>query len=292
MSQGSRDVSKGHRTRRRGRALALAVLTALGIVALAGWPAGAPAVPGPTDLTLTKGDSPDPVTQNSTLTYTILVANTGANDATGVTVTDPLPKNTGFVSATASAGTCVQASGTVTCTIGTLLAGTNATVTIQVTPTKSGKLSNTATVASPDDTNAANNSDTEETTVSKAAKKGKASCAAPTITGTPGSDVITGTRKADVINAGLGDDRISSLGGKDLICAGQGFDVVFAGDGNDTVIGGANADRLIGEAGNDTLKGKRGRDRLRGRAGDDFMHGGRGPDSCKGGPGRDEKRSC
>ena len=289
MNQGHREIRKGRH--RRGRALVLALLSTVALVALAGSPASVPAAPGDADLSVTKTDSPDPVTVGGTLTYTVTVRNAGPLAATGVTLTDTLPKNTTFVSATSTVGTCAQAAGTVTCTIGALAASANAVATIQVTPTKKGSISNSATVTSPEDNTPANNTATESTTV-KAAAKGKASCAAPTITGTPGSDVIVGTTKADVINAGLGDDQISSGGGKDLVCAGDGFDTVLAGPGNDTVIGGANGDRLIGEDGNDTLKGKRGRDRLRGRAGDDFMHGGRGPDSCKGGPGRDEKRSC
>ena len=275
--------------------IAAAVLLAALVVAF-GSPRGASAAPGDADLAVTKSDSPDPVEVDGTLTYTVTVQNLGPMQADGVSLTDALSASeVEFVSATPSVGTCNFAANTVTCALGTIANATSATVTIVVKPKKTGTLSNTAVVASPEDDNTpANNTATATTTVTKkgGAKKGKASCAAPTITGTVGNDVIVGTTKADVINAGLGDDQISALGGKDLVCAGDGFDIVLAGTGNDTVIGGANGDRLIGEDGNDTLKGKRGRDRLRGRAGDDFMHGGRGPDSCKGGPGRDEKRSC
>ena len=170
---------------------------------------------------MTKSDSPDPVTVGSTLTYTVTVQNAGPLAATGVTVTDTAAEEH-HLHLRHLHGRDVRARppDTVTCTIGALAASANATVTIQVTPTKKGSISNTATVASPEDNTPANNTDTEATKPSMRAKKGKASCSAPTITGTPGSDTITGTTKADVINAGLGDDQISSLGGKDLVCAG------------------------------------------------------------------------
>src|SRR5215210_185563 len=173
-------------------ALVLGIL----ITMLVAYSGGAAAAIGDTDLSITKTDSPDPVTQGNNLTYTITVRNTGANDASSVVVTDNLPSSSDidFVSATTSAGTCQHTGNTVTCDLGQLSAGTNAVVTIVVKAKKSGTLSNTATVASPNDTNAANNSATAATTVTKKGqgnKKGNLSCASPTIVGTPGDDVIT-----------------------------------------------------------------------------------------------------
>ncbi|HXS45851.1 MAG TPA: DUF11 domain-containing protein, partial [Solirubrobacterales bacterium] len=63
---------------------------------------------GSSDLRITKTDNPDPVNVGSTLTYTILVQNLGPDTATGVTVTDQLPKGVDFVSATATAGQCAR----------------------------------------------------------------------------------------------------------------------------------------------------------------------------------------
>jgi len=56
------------------------------------------------DLSLTKADSPDPVTTGQQLTYTLAVTNNGPASVTGVTVTDPLPGGVSFVSATPSRG--------------------------------------------------------------------------------------------------------------------------------------------------------------------------------------------
>jgi uncharacterized repeat protein (TIGR01451 family) len=267
--------------------VAAALLVVLGL-ALIGSPGGASAVPGSTDLALTKSDSPDPVTVGGTLTYTIQVKNQGGNDATSVVVTDRLPNDVDFLSASASSGTCQHHAHTVTCSLGTVLTGATATVTIQGRPTKAGTISNTASVTSPDDKTQANDRDSEATVV----QGGKPSCAAPTIAGTRGDDTIAGTAQADVIASFDGNDTVFGGDGKDLICAGAGGDFVSGGAKADTVIGGAGPDSLFGKSGKDVLKGKAGRDRLRGNLGNDFLNGGRNLDDCKGGAGADTLRRC
>ena len=144
-----------------GIAGALAAVLAL---ALINWPGGASAAPGPTDLALTKSDSPDPVVEGGTLTYTIQVKNQATGDATAVVVTDPLSaSDVNFVSATATGGTCEHKSNIVTCTLGTINAGNTATVTVVVEPKKTGTLSNTAMVVSPQDSTPTNNQATATT---------------------------------------------------------------------------------------------------------------------------------
>lgn len=97
------------------------------------------------DLAVTKSDSPDPVGIGNNLTYTVTVTNNGPATATGVTLTDTLPANVTFVSATPSQGSCTGTS-TINCNIGTLNSGVSRTVTIVVTPTVAGGISNTASV--------------------------------------------------------------------------------------------------------------------------------------------------
>jgi hypothetical protein len=71
-----------------------------------------------------------------------------------------------FVSAASTAGSCTQSGGTVSCNLGTLGDGVIVTVTIIVTPKKTGTLTNSAQVNStPPDPNPANNTDTEQTAV-------------------------------------------------------------------------------------------------------------------------------
>ncbi len=100
------------------------------------------------DLSIAIADSPHPVSVGANLTYTLTVANTGPADATGVMVTNLLPASATFVSVTASQGTGSQTGGLVTCNLGVVSGGTNATITIVVVPTIAGTtLTNTATVS-------------------------------------------------------------------------------------------------------------------------------------------------
>ena len=115
------------------------------------------------DLSLAKSDSPDPVAPGGVLTYTIAVTNLGPSTSPGMTVTDTLPAQVTFVSATAG---CVNVAGTVTCTVGSLAPAALASVTIQATvsPAATTSLSNTATVTGgAADPAPANNADTEPT---------------------------------------------------------------------------------------------------------------------------------
>src|SRR5205807_3787935 len=72
-----------------------------------------------------------------------------------------------FSSATTSLGTCSINGSKVACDVGSLPASGAATITISVTATATGNLSNTATVAANEpDANTANNTATEMTKVS------------------------------------------------------------------------------------------------------------------------------
>jgi uncharacterized repeat protein (TIGR01451 family) len=84
-----------------------------------------------------------------------------------VTFTNVLPANVNFVSATSSQGICsTNGAGTVYCTLSNLTVGAELTVTVVVTPTLPGALTNTASVTSADtDLNQANLTTTVITTV-------------------------------------------------------------------------------------------------------------------------------
>ena len=123
---------------------------------------------GQVDISVTKTDSPDPVHVGQNLTYTITVTNGGPATATGVTMSDTLPKNAGFGAVTWSQGSCTikPEKRLVTCSLGSVAGGAKATVTIVVKPTSKGTITNTATAsATQPDPNAANNSATAVTTV-------------------------------------------------------------------------------------------------------------------------------
>jgi len=120
---------------------------------------------------VTKSDSPDPVLAGAVLTYTVTAKNNGPSGATGVVVTDALPAGVTYLSASPSQGSCLQNAGTVSCSLGPLVNGATATVTIQVSPQQAGQLSNQASITGNEsDPNSANNtSPPVTTTVSPAA---------------------------------------------------------------------------------------------------------------------------
>jgi uncharacterized repeat protein (TIGR01451 family) len=98
------------------------------------------------DLALEKSAAPEPAVTGEPLTYELVVTNNGPPSASNVTLVDMLPASVTFVSANASQGSCSEAAGVVTCTLGTLGNGAQATVEIVVLPTAGGVITNTATV--------------------------------------------------------------------------------------------------------------------------------------------------
>jgi uncharacterized repeat protein (TIGR01451 family) len=130
------------------------------------------------DLSIVK-TAPAAAANGSNLTYSITVTNNGPSDAASVTINDTLPPNTTFVSESQPTGpafTCTNppsgGTGTVSCSIATLTAGTSATFSIVVQVAVAapvGPSSNTATVTtSSTDPNPANNTSTAVTTIALA----------------------------------------------------------------------------------------------------------------------------
>lgn len=108
------------------------------------------------DVSISKTASPNPAIAGAALTYRIVVTNNGPATATNVNVTDTLPGGVTFGSTTTTQGTC-SGTTTVNCGLGTLGNGASAIVTIVVTPTTAGQITNTANVtaaeADPDSSN-------------------------------------------------------------------------------------------------------------------------------------------
>jgi len=130
------------------------------------------------DLAVTKSDTPDPTLAGSNITYTITLTNNGPSDSVSVTLTDAVPANATFVSFTAPAGwsattPAAGASGTVTATRSSFIAGASSTFTLVVnvnSATAAGStITNTATATSgTGDPNSANNSASATTQVAAA----------------------------------------------------------------------------------------------------------------------------
>jgi uncharacterized repeat protein (TIGR01451 family) len=144
---------------------------------------------------ITKSDNPDPVHVGTHLTYTLTATNHGPSTGHGVVIHDPLPAGTSFVSASATAGTC-SGTTTVDCSIGDLANGASATVTVVVTPSTAGSLSNTAIVSG----------------------------AGPDPDPSLGNDTLTGAAGKDKLHGGPGKDTESGGPGKDLVKGGGAAD--------------------------------------------------------------------
>jgi uncharacterized repeat protein (TIGR01451 family) len=124
------------------------------------------------DLKATVSAAPNPVVSGQRLSYTIIPTNSGAGNATGVTVSDQLPALVHFDSVSAPTGWACSVTtsgsgpktkgGTVTCSPsgGALAGGSSATITVVVTATKPGTVTDTATVSA---TNVAADSDDRAT---------------------------------------------------------------------------------------------------------------------------------
>jgi len=119
------------------------------------------------DISITKSDSPDPISVDGTLTYTLIVTNSGPSDASNLQVTDTLSVGVTFLSAVGSGWVCSESLGVVTCTLSSLKNGDSSIITITVTtPSSAGIITTTATVsASETDPNTSNNTVAENTTV-------------------------------------------------------------------------------------------------------------------------------
>ena len=213
------------------------------------------------NLSLTKSDSPDPVSVSHNVTYTLEVTNNGPENAEGVVVEDDLPAGVTFQSASSG---CTHSAGTVICNVGNVGSGASVTRQIVVRADQEGTLVNEASVrADTADPNEADNSDSETTTVqSFTPYPVPEDC---TIVGTAGVDNLPGTP---------GDDVICGLGGNDIMSGEGGKDLLRGGAGNDTANGGADSDKILGQGGKDNL------DSRDGVGGNDTINGGPGTDSC------------
>jgi hypothetical protein len=100
----------------------------------------------PSDLSVSL-TAPVAATTGTSVSYAVKVANAGPNDAVGTTFSLSLDPSLIINSIAATQGSCAQGQ-LVTCDLGSLANGANATVTVNTTPTISGTLAATAFVNS------------------------------------------------------------------------------------------------------------------------------------------------
>jgi uncharacterized repeat protein (TIGR01451 family) len=147
------------------------------------------------DLAIVMTDSPDPVNATQNVTYTIDVVQSGPSDASSVSVSDTLPPNTTFVSATAPAGwsattPAVGGTGTITFTKAAMSTGDSAQFTIvanvDLLAPNDSTLTNTAVVSAVEtDPSIGNNTATTTTLVKSGADL--------VVSGSASASVVAGT---------------------------------------------------------------------------------------------------
>jgi uncharacterized repeat protein (TIGR01451 family) len=125
------------------------------------------------DLTITKSHT-DPLVRGTTGTYSLLVSNVGTALTSGlVTVTDTLPAGLTPTIASGSGWSCGVVAQTVTCTRSDVLVQTasypSISITVTVLQSAPGALSNSATVGGGGETNTANDTAIDPTTVTSLA---------------------------------------------------------------------------------------------------------------------------
>lgn len=189
-----------------------------------------------TDLSISQSDTPDPVNVGANMSYTLTVSSAGPDDATGVTVTDLLPPGVTFQSASATQGSCGEVSGVVTCLLGDMPSGTNATINIALTaPLVTGTITNNASVSGNEiDPIAGNNDSAESTTVQNLNTNQLCYLVADAGGGNGGNDLFTSVDTADFnpatnetsIGAGTGTSSIEA------IAFNSASGVVYAADAN------------------------------------------------------------
>jgi uncharacterized repeat protein (TIGR01451 family) len=175
------------------------------------------AVGAAADLVVTHSVDQTTLNLGDTATFTIAVKNTGPSTATSVSLSDALPAGTTLLSATTSQGTCINGN-PVTCAIGTLASGANATITVKLrldtgasaTFTSTAKATATEYEPTPADNTASAATSTgpsADLSLTKTADKGTADVG-ETITWTltannAGPSPATGVTVTDTIPAGI-----------------------------------------------------------------------------------------
>lgn len=199
-------------------------------------------ITNPVDVTLSKTVSEADVMVNSNFTYSLGVTNTNISPVQSVVVTDTMPTTqVQYVSATSTLGTCAFATPTVTCTLGSMTAGSSATITITGKGLAQGTANNTATVDQADiDINPNNNTATASNsiwsppalTVLKSATDGTSTVT----TRNAGANIvyaITVSNSGGVSKSNQIDDAMSPFTALDLnyVSAGQPFQFIAGSSG-------------------------------------------------------------
>jgi uncharacterized repeat protein (TIGR01451 family) len=184
-------------------------------------------------ITVTNSDSADPVASGAELTYTIVMANTGGSKVDSLVMTDQLNGVGGIgvppqLVLTSSQGSCTQSALRVSCAGGTLAGGKAWTVTIRgiVTASAGTTINNTATVTG---TRSAQNFSTVATATTLVSNGGGGGTPTPdlTISKTAPSSAVAGSPYAYTLTVNnIGTANTSNVRVVDTLPAGVSLDSV------------------------------------------------------------------
>lgn len=121
------------------------------------------------DLSIVKSSATSTASVGEQVSYTLTILNSGPQEASLITVSDPLPEGLGLVTGSlqSSSATCALEGSTISCSLSSLASGDSFTVTYQASVSAAGTLTNTATVSSStEDPNPSNNSSSASITAS------------------------------------------------------------------------------------------------------------------------------
>jgi uncharacterized repeat protein (TIGR01451 family) len=93
------------------------------------------------DLAVKAAASPNPINVGDQVTFTFTITNSGPSSASGVNFTDVLPSGATFASASSTQGSATEANGTVSVPIGNINPNSSVVVTVKMTATAAGTLS-------------------------------------------------------------------------------------------------------------------------------------------------------
>lgn len=194
---------------------------------------------GGVDLVLVGRADPEPVMTGSPLTYTFTLSNRSDITGTAVVLTDTLPGGLAFAAADATQGACSRSGQEVICNLGSLAGSAVATVTLAMTPTTTGVLTNVATVTAAEmDPDASSNTAAVVTAVLPVADLALSmeDAAGPVYTGAP----ITYT----LVLSNAGPDTAPLVVLTDTLPAGMNFVAASASQGDCTSGAGSVVCRL------------------------------------------------
>jgi uncharacterized repeat protein (TIGR01451 family) len=195
-----------------------------------------------TDLAIAKTHAPEPATAGGQMTYTLVSTNNGPSKATGVVVSDTLPAGLTLVSVTPGQGSHTVTGSTIKVHLGSLSSGASATTTIVVNvgPTATGTISNTATIMGNEtDPNLANNTSTTVTQLNAQVDLAitKANAPNPVVAGRQltytlttannGPSAATGVTITDTLPAGV---TFASSSGQGQVTASEGTLTISLGN--------------------------------------------------------------